>query len=233
MDLKGTFLYDDKIATQMNFYLSKQIIETKDDYFYLGQYSYKGYFYALGKQVMRPVLKQGLDEISVRDQELIYSSVTWLNNESTKFSRQVYNIFDLLGDLGGVTEVIMLTFGFFLFSISEHSFHMTAIKKLFYARTSDEGIFVTRKTGRVRYLDWDLIPEGTPKEIKSELRKHRYIDVKNIDWIIRLYFARVLGCFCPILKRCRAESVNFAVKPLITYLNASRHQRPSPFLLQY
>jgi len=34
-------------------------------------------------------------------------STTILHNESVKFNRQIYNIFDLLGDLGGVTEVII------------------------------------------------------------------------------------------------------------------------------
>ena len=81
-----------------------------------------------------------------------------MNNESVKYVRQVYGIFDLLGDLGGVTEVIMISFGIFLYSISEHSFHMTAIKKLFYARTSDTSMFGTEKTGRVRFLDKKLIP---------------------------------------------------------------------------
>ena len=110
-----------------------------------------------------------------------------------KFSRQVYNIFDLLGDLGGVTEVIMLTFGFFLFSVSEHSFHMTAIKKLFYARTRDNEIFGAEKAKKIRFLNKNLIPAETPKVIKQEIAKHRYIEVKNIDWI-RTYFARVIGC---------------------------------------
>ena len=143
MDVQGTYVYDDKHASQVNFYLSKQVCETKDSYFYLGQYSYKGYFYNIGKMVPKQLIKQGLDEISEETKEIIFSSVTWLNNESTKFSRQVYNIFDLLGDLGGVTEVIMITFGFFLFSVSEHSFHMTAIKKLFFVRTKDETLFGT------------------------------------------------------------------------------------------
>ena len=108
-----------------------------------------------------------------------------------KYKRQIYNIFDLLGDLGGVTEVIMLTFGFFLFSLSEHSFHMTAIKRMFFARTRDAKMFGSLKSSRVRYLNKDLMPMGTPKEIKDEIAKHWYIDIKNIDWI-RTYFSRVL-----------------------------------------
>jgi hypothetical protein len=49
---------------------------------------------------------------------------------------------DLLGDLGGVTEVIMILFGFFVFPFSEHQFTMAAAKKLFLARTTDDTIFV-------------------------------------------------------------------------------------------
>lgn len=36
-----------------------------------------------------------------------------------------------------------------------------------------------------------MIPEETPSEIKKELDKHRYIEIRNLDWI-RTYFARVL-----------------------------------------
>lgn len=49
---------------------------------------------------------------------------------------------DLLGDLGGATEVIMILFGFFIFPFAEHQFTMAAAKRLFLARTSDNSIFV-------------------------------------------------------------------------------------------
>ena len=73
----------------------------------------------MGNHVVRP---------TVRDLggNLLYSSSVLLMNEQYKLTRQIYNVFDLLGDLGGVTEVIMLCFGFFLYSISEHSFYITA-----------------------------------------------------------------------------------------------------------
>jgi len=64
-----------------------------------------------------------------------------LHNEKIKHTRQIYGLLDLLGDFGGVTEVIMLCFGFFLFPVSEHSFFLKATKRLFFARTADENIF--------------------------------------------------------------------------------------------
>ena len=129
----------------------------------------------IGKKTERPQLKTGFDDISQTKKDRIYSSVVWLHNENTKYNRQIYNLFDLLGDLGGVTEIIMLSFGFFLYSVSEHSFYLTAIKKLFYARTMVDGVFRTDKGGDEKYLDKTLVPEDTPRSIKNELEKHRFI----------------------------------------------------------
>jgi hypothetical protein len=118
--------------------------------------SYEGEFYDIAKIINRPFIKNGASE---EKKILLYSSTIQLHNESVKFNRQIYNIFDLLGDLGGVTEVIMIVFGFFLFSISEHSFYLTAFSELFYARTVDEKMFTGLKTNK--YLNKDLIPSDT------------------------------------------------------------------------
>ena len=50
-------------------------------------------------------------------------------------ARAIYSLFDLLGDLGGVTEVLLIMFGAILYPISEHSFVMDAMKRFFLART--------------------------------------------------------------------------------------------------
>ena len=55
-----------------------------------------------------------------------------------KHKRVIFGWLDLLGKLGGITNVMMLLFGFFLFGISEHSFILKAAKKLFIARTRSE-----------------------------------------------------------------------------------------------
>ena len=46
-----------------------------------------------------------------------------------------------MGDLGGVMEIVSVAFGFFLFCLSEHSFYMGAIQKLFLANTKDVKLF--------------------------------------------------------------------------------------------
>ena len=55
--------------------------------------------------------------------------------------RAIYSLLDLLGDLGGVTEVMMIVFCFVILPISEHSFVVKAMKKLYIARTKDTDLF--------------------------------------------------------------------------------------------
>jgi hypothetical protein len=66
----------------------------------------------------------------------------WLTGQVQQNKRQIFGWFDLLGKLGGITNVMMLLFGFFLFGISEHSFILKASKKLFIARTADKDLFL-------------------------------------------------------------------------------------------
>ena len=73
----------------------------------------------------------------------------FLKAEEVKHTRKIYGIIDLLGDLGGVTEIVMLVFGFFLFPISEHNFYLQATKRLFLAKTADDNLFQPVKEGSI------------------------------------------------------------------------------------
>jgi len=46
-----------------------------------------------------------------------------------------------IGDIGGVTEIVMLMFGFFVLPFSEFSFNLKAMKKLFLVRTTEQDLF--------------------------------------------------------------------------------------------
>ena len=56
-------------------------------------------------------------------------------------SREVYNLLDLMGDLGGIIEVLIFGCSFFVTPISEHSFILKALKKLFLAKTVHKELF--------------------------------------------------------------------------------------------
>lgn len=50
-------------------------------------------------------------------------------------TRKVYNLLDMLSDLGGITEVMLIIFSRFMNPISKHSFNLKVIKKLYLANT--------------------------------------------------------------------------------------------------
>ena len=65
-----------------------------------------------------------------------------LSGELIEHSRTVYNILDLLGDLGGLTEVFLLVVGYFINPIAEHNFTLKAARRLFIAKTKKDDLFL-------------------------------------------------------------------------------------------
>jgi len=115
--------------------------------------------------------------------------------EEVKHTRKVYGWIDLLGDLGGVTEVIMIVFGFFLFPISEHSFFLKAIKKLYLVRTEDNSMFLPNNDEKLAKFEKFKEKIDDP-EVKEEVEKHRFARLKFSD-SVKLYLANSLGVlFC-------------------------------------
>lgn len=72
----------------------------------------------------------------------------FLNTVIKTHSRTVYGVIDLLGDLGGVLEVIMVFTGAIFLPLSEHHFILQAAKRMFIARTKDPTIFQDKSKGR-------------------------------------------------------------------------------------
>jgi hypothetical protein len=64
-----------------------------------------------------------------------------LSTASIENSREIYSLLDLLGDLGGVTDVLIFIIGIFIFPISQHSFTMRYLQKMFLVRTSQSNLF--------------------------------------------------------------------------------------------
>ena len=66
----------------------------------------------------------------------------WLQPEVHKHKRVVFGWMNLLGALGGITNVIMILFNGTIKPINEHSYVLKAAKKLYLARSKDEDLFV-------------------------------------------------------------------------------------------
>lgn len=117
--------------------------------------------------------------------------------------RKIYDIVALLGDLGGVTEVIMLTMGCLLFPIAESSYNMMSTKRLFIARTSNDDLFedASEKKKKKWFLSEKSMPQGMKKKLREELKKHRVIQIGLKDklcYYLHNQFGRLFICgkFC-------------------------------------
>ena len=102
------------------------------------QITYEGSYFDISTNLQRPLKKSSSPEYN----DLLAQSVLFLEPSTASFEREAYNSLALLGDLGGVLEVIMLFIGFFVRPLSAHSFIQESARKLFFARTSQEDLFV-------------------------------------------------------------------------------------------
>ena len=73
-----------------------------------------------------------------------------LSQTKKEHERKIYGFLDVLGDFGGVAEVLSRTAASFLGSISAHNFIIKSIAKLFFAKTNDPSIFPNKKSKKAQ-----------------------------------------------------------------------------------
>ena len=72
---------------------------------------------------------------------LLFNIEVSLDQVGRAHYRTVVSLFDVLGDLGGIMEIVLISLTLFLVPIAEHNYILLAAKKLFFARCVDEDIF--------------------------------------------------------------------------------------------
>ena len=122
-----------------------------------------------------------LDESSI----LLLEQVFYLTSSEIVHKRKIYDLVALLGDLGGVTEVLMLGMGCLLFPIAESSYNMMSTKRMFIARTANNKLFdeVSEDKKKKWFLSDTCLPDGMEDQLKRELKKHRVISLSLKDKI--------------------------------------------------
>ena len=114
-------------------YLRENDVATWDRYVNL-QPTWESVFFDVNKQIYKPVAAINGN----KDYEkLLYRSQYFKAAEKVSYQREAYGLLDLLGDLGGVTEIIMIIFGLALYPVSAHSFYVHAAKLFYFAKTDD------------------------------------------------------------------------------------------------
>lgn len=122
----------------------------------------------------------------------------YLESLQETHDRAVYGVIDLLGDLGGVLEVIMVFTGIIFFPISEHHFILQATKRMFLARSSKrDDLFLDKKTANeeknAEMLDILLetkMEENLPIELQEECRHHYLARLGLKDSILLFLYNR-------------------------------------------
>ena len=77
------------------------------------------------------------NKIQKNDPSIIYESFFMLDMEEVVHERTVYNFLDLLGDMGGLVDIIVSFFGIVLFPMSKFSFILKALEKLYQVSSKD------------------------------------------------------------------------------------------------
>ena len=134
----------------------------EDDWFQIGQISKEGSFFQVHESLTR--FKYEGDSGGLLLEHVLYLSRTMVTHK-----RKIYDIVALLGDLGGVTEVITLAMGILLFPISESSYNMMSTKRMFLARTKNTGLFDDADEDKKK--KWFLGDKSMPSGIKNKLRQ--------------------------------------------------------------
>lgn len=65
--------------------------------------------------------------------------------------RAVYGFLDVMGDLGGLSEVLYQLLAFFITPLATHNFMLKAISKFYLAYTSDNYLFGAKKNRNLKY----------------------------------------------------------------------------------
>ena len=136
-------------------------------------------------------------------EKVLFSTTLYIDTQAINHKRDIYNLLDLLGDLGGVTEVIMICLGIFINPVSEHSFIIKASKTIFLARSKNKNLFKLNK----KYQDLEqqrkycgMDPEKIPENLKEQIDMHQHIHVEfwqSLRLFIRNYVTeRFPNCSC-------------------------------------
>ena len=99
---------------------------------------------------------------------LLLEYVIFMSSNVYVHKRKIYDIVAVLGDLGGVTEVLMLCVGYLLFPIAESSYRMMSTKKMFIARTKNGNLFNDANEEKKR--KWFLSKKNMPQGLKTKLK---------------------------------------------------------------
>jgi len=131
-------ILDPNITKRQFNYLSRNEINCYDNLLNFYEETCNSTFYRISSVVKRDAVKGGFPNT-------FYHSVISTATTGIVYTRDVYNCFDLIGDLGGVQQVLVVFIGIICVPYSQFAYNLKMSKHLFMARTHDKKMFLRDK----------------------------------------------------------------------------------------
>ena len=112
---------------------------------------------------------------------VFYKAIVDLSPEGIYYERDAYNVFDFIGDLGGVSGIITTLFGLLCYPYALFAYNLRLSKELYRARTKDKGMFHDHLESKIKTKE---VMMHMSKKVKQELEKHLYIALKPKDYFL-------------------------------------------------
>ena len=161
--------------------------------------SYEGTFYDVEKTYKNELPN---DVPFFKDKVFVHEYT--IGEQVIDHERSIYTFLDLIGDLGGVQDIIVFFFAFFVSPISEHFFNMKFLRKMYLVRTSNKTIFSTpvgqplkknKKKPKFKNLKQQIPDNMETSEIIQEVNLHYPIKL-SLWQIIKTYLASIKALHC-------------------------------------
>jgi hypothetical protein len=109
-------------------------LETEDSPYLAGKLSLSGNFYQIGKLVSQMTVIEA-------DPGVLFEMIYWCEARKLKHNRKVYTLLDMLEEIGGLIEALMLIVALMILPISDQSFYLSVARRLYKARVYDTNFF--------------------------------------------------------------------------------------------
>ena len=105
---------------------------------------------------------------------MLYETIFSLEDTGDEHLRTAYNFVDFLDNIAGMYDLVKGFLGYIMFSISYHSFKLSAIKKMFLVKAENSYIFEHKKSQthkNLKGISKYLSPKITDMIDDSDLKK--------------------------------------------------------------
>jgi hypothetical protein len=120
----------------------------------------------------------------------------YLDNMGIDHHARTFSILDVVGMIGGVCEILLVVFGILVFPIAEHSWYLSAAKRLYLARTSNEYYLHKNRNGEEGIMENNEYKMTVAEDEEIGLHKTIIIRYRRNCCVFIRKLCRPLAWFC-------------------------------------